>query len=74
MLIFDPVKTPIDRCFVLAKLHETNLLVFRQLLIDSNQSYLKSLNPDLMGLPMRALSKKDQIIAILVEARQIYPN
>lgn len=72
LLIFDPHKLPKDRSYVLVKLHETNLPVFRQLLIDLNHMYLKPLNPDLNNFKMRLVEENDQIIATLIEARQIY--
>ena len=72
MLIFDPSKTPKDRSYVLVELHGSNLFVFRQLLIDVDQKYLKPLNPDLNTFKMRALTKDDKIVAALVEARQVY--
>jgi hypothetical protein len=72
LLIFDPERIPKDRSYVLAELHDSNLLVFRQLLLDADQKYLKPLNPDLNIFKMRLLSEEDKIIATLVEARQIY--
>jgi len=74
MLIFDPEKTFKDRSYVLVQLNETNLPVFRQLLIDLDQKYLKPLNPDLNAFKMRAIGENDRIVATLVEARQIYTD
>ncbi|EKD54008.1 MAG: repressor protein C2 [uncultured bacterium] len=72
MLIFDPEKLFKDRSYVLVQLNETSTPVFRQLLIDLDQKYLKPLNPDLNAFKMRLIGKKDKIIATLVEARQLY--
>ena len=72
MLIFDPEKPFKDRSYVLVQLNETNTPVFRQLLIDLDQKYLKPLNPDLNVFKMRLIGEKDKIIATLVEARQLY--
>lgn len=74
ILIFDPIKTPADRSFVLIKLAENNILVFRQMLVDGDYKYLKPLNPDLNVFKMRLLNESDQIIAVLVESRQIYDD
>lgn len=72
MLLFDSKKTFKDRSFVLVQLQETDAPVFRQLIIDLDQKYLKPLNPDLNAFKMRLLGENDNIIATLVEARQTY--
>ncbi len=72
LLIFDPERTPKDRSYVLAKLQGTQLPVFRQLIIDLDQKYLKPLNPDLNAFKMKLLQSHDSILGTLVEARQIY--
>lgn len=70
IVIFDPSLKPIDRSYVLVKLHEINAYVLRQLLIDAEHRYLKSLNPDLNTFKMRLLDQNDDVIACLVETRQ----
>lgn len=72
LLIFDPEQTPKDRSYVLVKLTENNLYIFRQLLIDGEDRYLKPLNPDLGMFKMRSLHQDDKIIACLVESRNQY--
>ena len=72
MLLFDPNKPFKDRSFVLVQLQEATVPVFRQLIIDLDQKYLKPLNPDLNAFKMRLLGENDNIIATLVEARQTY--
>jgi len=71
-LIFDPDREAKDRSFVLVKLSKTEKPIFRQLLIDGTDRFLKPLNPDLVAFKMRILSENDKIIATLVEARQHY--
>lgn len=71
LLIFDPEKKLYDRAFVLAEL-ENNIFIFRQLLIDGKNQFLKPLNPDLNICKMHLLRKKDRIIGVLIEARHIY--
>lgn len=70
-LIFDPDKKPNDRNFVLALLGKEKIPVFRQLFIDINKKYLKSISPELDS-GMKSLSDKDKIIATLVESRRNY--
>lgn len=72
MLLFDPGRAYRDRSYVLVKLHETSTPVFRQLILDLDQKYLKPLNPDLTTFKMRLLGENDTIHAVLVEARQAY--
>lgn len=74
ILIFDPNKSSKDRSYVLAKLHDSEILVFRQLLIDFDHKYLKPLNPDLNVFSMRLLAKNDKVHAVLIEARRIYED
>lgn len=74
LLILDPDKPTYDRCFVLVKLGESKLFIVRQLLIDADHQFLKPLNPDSSIYKMRLLDKNDKIIAVLVEARQVYQS
>jgi SOS-response transcriptional repressor LexA len=69
ILIFDPKKSPKDRSFVLAKLKGKEEPIFRQLLIDVEERYLKPLNPDSNIYKIRQLNEEDEIIAILFESR-----
>ncbi len=69
IIIFDPLILPTDRSCILIKLHETKAYVLRQLLIDADHKYLKSLNSDLSTFNMRLLHKNDESVACLVESR-----
>lgn len=69
-LIFDPDSKPIDRSYVLVKIADLNVFIVRQLLIDIDNSYIKSLNNDLGTKSLRLLTKHDLIIARLVEIRR----
>lgn len=71
-LVFDPAAEPKDRNYVLVGLHEVKSPIFRQLLIDGDDKYLKPLNPDLSNFKMRILDESDQIIAVLIEARSSF--
>lgn len=72
LLILDPKQPAKDRSYVLVKLQENNLYIFRQLLIDGEDRYLKPLNPDLSMFKMRVLHADDEIIGCLVESRNQY--
>lgn len=72
LLFFEPDKSANDRSYVLVQLYENNFFVFRQLLVDVDQKYLKPLNPDFNAFKMRSLHSKDIIVAVLVEARHVY--
>jgi SOS-response transcriptional repressor LexA len=69
ILIFDPQKKAVDRSYVLVKLANKEQFIFRQLLVDVDQSYLKPLNPDTAIYKMRLLNTDDTIIATLFESR-----
>jgi len=72
LLIFDPEQKSKDRGYVLVNLHENNLHIFRQLLIDGEDRYLKPLNPDLGLFKMRMLNEHDEVLGVLVESRNQY--
>lgn len=69
ILIFDPIIPLVDRCYVLVKLDESEKHIVRQLLIDADKMFIKSLNPDISATSIRLLSVEDKIIAKLVEIR-----
>lgn len=74
LLIIDPEKSFKDRSFVLVKLQDKALYLFRQVLIDGQHKYLKPLNPDLKAFKMKLLDEKDRILGVLVEARKIFES
>ncbi|MCW5589911.1 MAG: helix-turn-helix domain-containing protein [Legionellales bacterium] len=75
VLIFDPTKEPFDRSFVLVQLVDgDNLFVFRELILDANHRFIRALAPDLTGTQLRLLDEGDEVVAVLVEARQSYGN
>lgn len=71
-LIFSLNRPAADRQFVLAKLQKDDVILFRQLLYDGNDRYLKPMNPDLKIFSMRALEKKDKLLGTLLEYRHCY--
>lgn len=72
VLIADPKKTARDRSYVIAKLNTHAEPVFRQLLQDASDQYLKPLSPDLSQFKMLRLSKQDKIISTVVQAKRDY--
>lgn len=70
-LIFDPQVKSVDRSYVLLK--TANTYLFRQLLVDAEHQYIKSLNPDISASSMRLLGADERIIACLVETRSHFP-
>ena len=69
VLIFDPNVEHHDRSYVLVQLAQQPTPVFRQILIDADQHYLKPLNSDLSEFSMRLVKPEDRIIATLIESR-----
>jgi transcriptional regulator with XRE-family HTH domain len=75
ILIIDPERDYRDRSFILAKLGEENLFLFRQILIDGQFKYLKPLSPDLNKFEMRIFNNnKDEVLGVLIEARKHYAD
>ena len=68
-LIFDPMKKPVDRSYVLVKLTNKDQFIVRQLLTDVDEKYLKPLNPDNSVYKMRRVEAGDTIVATLFESR-----
>jgi SOS-response transcriptional repressor LexA len=74
LLVINPNKRVADRCFVLAKITESDLIIFRQLLHDGENHYLKSLNPDLNAFPMRLMKQEDKLLGVMIEFRYKYED
>jgi len=72
VLIIDPKKSHRDRSFVVAKINNHEELIFRQLIIDGPNHYLKPISPDLENFEMCLLGKEDEIRGILIQARHDY--
>ena len=74
ILIFDPNKKVIDRSYVLVKLAGKDMPIFRQILVDVDEQYLKPLNPDTSIYKMRLVRPDDAIIAPLFESRNNFES
>lgn len=66
ILIFNSNISPTERQYILVYLKAEKSIMFRQLLIDGNDRYLKALNPD---FKLRELHSNDIIKGTLVESR-----
>lgn len=69
ILIFDPKAVANDRDYVLVKLHNPESYIFRQLLIDGTNRFIKPLNSEISFAGVKLLEPEDLIIARLVEVR-----
>lgn len=74
LVIFDPQRGYKDRYYVLVKLAQYDEPLFRQLIIDAADLFVKPLHPDLEHFRMQLLGKDDIIMGVLVEARQHFTN
>ncbi len=72
LLVVDPKRQPKDRSYVIAKLKDLPEPIFRQLLIDAQEYYLKPLSPDFEQYRMTRLEKNDKILSVVVQAKRDY--
>ncbi len=73
LLLFDPEIEAKDSCYVLIRLNNHEDILFRQLIIDVKDHFIKPLNPDLGGR-LTEVKEKDQVLGTLFEARFYYQN
>lgn len=72
IIVIDSAKEPKDRSFVIAKIAGYQESIFRQLLIDGPNKYLKPISPDFDRFKMSLMGKNDYIIGVLIQARRNY--
>lgn len=72
VLVIDPSRNYKDRSYVLLGLKDHPRAVFRQLLFDARQYYLKCLSPDLDGVRAEPLKEDAKICGTLIQARLNY--
>jgi len=70
ILITDPEKQAKDRSYVIAKLANYSEMIFRQLLIDAGDRYLKPLSPDFDQYKMTHLNNDDKILSVVVQVKR----
>lgn len=71
-LIFDKGVAAKDRDYVLVHLHKDDRYVFRQLIVDAQQNFIRPLSPDLREITLQTLSNNDDICGVLVQSKQEY--
>ena len=69
-LIFDDGRIAKDRDYALVYLKKDNRYVFRQLILDGQQTFIRPLSPDLREVTLQALDKADKVCGILVQSKQ----
>lgn len=72
LLIIDPNKELINRNYVLVLLRSEKEVIFKQLLLDGDKKFIKSLSSDFVGIRPQLLEPDDKIIGSLVQARMNY--
>ena len=72
LLIFDTKKSANHHDTVIAYIQKSQSYVFKNLLIDGDNLFIKSINPELNEVPILQLTPEDRIIATLNEARIKY--
>jgi SOS-response transcriptional repressor LexA len=68
VLIFSRTASAQSGDFILAGLHDSTEIIFKQLLIDGNDRYLKPLNPEFRTIYIEK-NEKFKIFGVLVEAK-----
>lgn len=69
LLIVDPEKAIKDRSFVIIKLKSAPIALFRQLLIDGSQLYIKPISPEFEHFRMTLLGDEDFICGTLTQIK-----
>ncbi|MFI4956528.1 MAG: S24 family peptidase [Gammaproteobacteria bacterium] len=72
LLIIDPDLTPRDRSFVVVRLSQHNEVVFRQLVTDGPDLFIKALSADFQKFEMKKIRENDVIIGVLVQTKRDY--
>lgn len=72
ILIVDPAVIPKDRSYVIALNKSADIPVFRQLIVNGPDRFLKPLSPDTDIYKMTRLKDSDNILATIVQARRNY--
>jgi SOS-response transcriptional repressor LexA len=72
ILIVDPNVQPKDRSYVIALIQGSKHPIFRQLIINGADKYLKPLSPDTEVYKMLQLKSTDTILGTVVQARWNY--
>ncbi len=71
-IIVEPNRAPNDRDFVIVRIGIDPEARLKQVIIDGNDQYLKSLNPDLEDVKVSRLQNNDQILGVMAQAKVDY--
>lgn len=71
-VIFDSEKEIKDRYYILIKIKSFDEPVFRQLLLNAGERFIRPISPDLEQFQMYRLNEEDRILGVLIEAKQQY--
>ena len=74
ILIVNSKKQARDRSFVIIIISKQPEIIFRQLLINAGDYYLKSLSPDFEKFKMTCMSENDRLLGVIVQAKRNYEN
>lgn len=69
LLIIDPTIVPENLDYILVMPFNKKLPIFRQILIEGNEKYIKSLNP-LFNEFIKLSEEKDKIVGVMVQSRR----
>lgn len=72
ILIVDPTVKPKDRSYVIALNEKAKIPIFRQLIINGPDKFLKPSSPDTDIYKMTRFKDSDTILAVVVQARRNY--
>jgi SOS-response transcriptional repressor LexA len=73
ILIFDPERTPTNKCYAILLLPGKSLPQFRQLYVDGPDIYIKLINPVLQdNSPVLLDEENSKILGILIQAKSTY--
>lgn len=71
-IIVEPKRQPNNRDFVVVRLHGENEARLKQMIIDGNERYLKSLNPAIEDLKAAPFAQGDQFLGVMAQAKVDY--
>jgi SOS-response transcriptional repressor LexA len=72
IIIIDPSKQVQNGCYAIFHIKSLNEAVFRQVIFDESDAFLKALHPDITRFKIRRLSDEDTCYGILVQAKLNY--
>ena len=71
-IIIEPSRTAGDRDYVLVYIHSRREPALKQVIMDGDNKYLKSLNPDLENMKILTVANKDLFLGVMAQAKVDY--